>query len=116
MNLMSLAMPLVSIGISKLIDAENPQHKQWCLFAFMFAQGVCAVALLFIRYRIVSADDQKIVEVEEKPDPWAVPEEKTEDDGKSKQTKKAEPKKIKKMTTVFTLPFATARSRVAPMT
>jgi hypothetical protein len=69
-TIMPLAMPLIMIGASKFIDAENPLHKQICLWSYIVSTVLTLGVLLFIRIRITQANDEKILEIEVKPDPW----------------------------------------------
>lgn len=68
--ILPLAMPLIMIGVSKFIDAEDPLHKNICLFSYIISMVLTLGVLLYIRIKINSADDQHILEIEVKPDPW----------------------------------------------
>lgn len=65
-----LMMPFIMLAVSKVVDAENPLHKQICLYAYVGSTLVIFGALLFVRFKIGQANDERTIEVEVKTDPW----------------------------------------------
>ena len=65
-----IAMPLIIMGASKFIDAEDPLHRQVCLWAYLISTLLTCAALFFIRIKISRENNQKEIEVVVKPDPW----------------------------------------------
>lgn len=90
--LLSLAMPLATMGLARLIDGEDPLHRQVCLFAYMAVSAATLLTLLFVRYKIVQTADPHTVELIEKPGVFTPPPEPL------KPGEKAEPPKKRKLT------------------